>query len=116
MQLSALKTNPSPAQLWGINFIPNPKAIFKDDTDRAEFIERIASVLADSSTACFAWALMTNHVHILIRTADTPLATLMRRLLTGYAMAFNHRHRRHGQLFQNRYKLFPARRTPTCLN
>jgi hypothetical protein len=47
---------------------------------------------------------MTNHVHLLIRTADTPLATLMRRLLTGYAMAFNRRHRRHGQLFQNRYK------------
>ena len=28
----------------------------------------------------------------------------MRRLLTGYAISFNHRHRRHGQLFQNRYK------------
>jgi putative transposase len=29
---------------------------------------------------------------------------LMRRLLTGYAIRFNRRHRRHGQLFQNRYK------------
>ena len=28
----------------------------------------------------------------------------MRRLLTGYAVTFNRRHRRHGQLFQNRYK------------
>jgi len=28
----------------------------------------------------------------------------MRRLLTGYAVSFNKRHRRHGQLFQNRYK------------
>lgn len=28
----------------------------------------------------------------------------MRRLLTGYAVSFNHRHHRHGQLFQNRYK------------
>ena len=80
------------------------KAIFKDDADRTEFIERIASIFADSSTPCFAWALMTNHVHLLIRTADTPLATLMRRLLTGYAVVFNRRHRRHGQLFQNRYK------------
>jgi putative transposase len=80
------------------------KAIFKDDADRSGFIERIASIFADSSTPCFAWALMTNHVHLLIRTADTPLATLMRRLLTGYAMAFNRRHHRHGQLFQNRYK------------
>ncbi len=28
----------------------------------------------------------------------------MRRLLTGYVVTFNRRHRRHGQLFQNRYK------------
>jgi putative transposase len=28
----------------------------------------------------------------------------MRRLLTGYAVTYNHRHLRHGQLFQNRYK------------
>ncbi len=32
------------------------------------------------------------------------MATVMRRLLTGYAVSFNRRHRRHGQLFQNRYK------------
>ncbi len=37
------------------------KAIVKDDVDRAEFIERIALIFADSSTPCFAWALMTNH-------------------------------------------------------
>lgn len=33
-----------------------------------------------------------------------PLASLMRWLLTGYTVTFNRRHRRHGQLFQNRYK------------
>jgi putative transposase len=80
------------------------KAIFKDDVDRSAFLERIGSIFVPSKTPCFAWALMTNHVHLLIRSAIVPLSTLMRRLLTGYAMAFNHRHRRHGQLFQNRYK------------
>ena len=80
------------------------KVIFKDDADRFEFIERIESIFSESSTQCFAWALMSNHVHILTRTAETPIATLMRRLLTGYAMAFNRRHHRHGHLFQNRYK------------
>jgi putative transposase len=34
------------------------------------------------------------------------LATLMRRVLTGYAVCFNRRHSRHGHLFQNRYKSF----------
>jgi len=80
------------------------KAIFKGDADRRDFLERLGHNLAAASTPCYAWALMTNHVHLLIRTGIVPLATLMRRLLTGYAGAFNRRHRRHGHLFQNRYK------------
>jgi hypothetical protein len=47
---------------------------------------------------------MPNHVHLLLKTGLTPIATIMRRLLTGYAVYFNRRHRRHGHLFQNRYK------------
>ncbi|GAB6905890.1 hypothetical protein JCM12296A_17250 [Desulfosarcina cetonica] len=80
------------------------KPIFKDNTDRDEFLNRIDLIFSDTSTPCYGWSLMSNHVHLLIRTTDAPLATLMRRLLTGYAIAFNRRHRRHGQLFQNRYK------------
>ncbi|CAB1057748.1 hypothetical protein D1BOALGB6SA_2503, partial [Olavius sp. associated proteobacterium Delta 1] len=64
-------------------------------------------ILSDSKTACFAWAFMTNHLHLLLRTGVAPIASVMRRLLTGYAVSFNPPqadHRRHGHLFQNRYK------------
>jgi hypothetical protein len=47
---------------------------------------------------------MGNHLHLLLRTGVVPISTVMRRLLTGYAQQFNRRHRRHGQLFQNRFK------------
>jgi len=47
---------------------------------------------------------MPNHAHFLIRSGKAGISTLMRRLLTGYAIYFNRRYRRHGQLFQNRYK------------
>jgi hypothetical protein len=47
---------------------------------------------------------MPNHFHLLLKTSLTPIATIMRRLLTGYAVYFNRRHRRWGHLFQNRYK------------
>ena len=80
------------------------RKIFYDDEDRNGFLERLAVVLTETSTPCFAWALIPNHVHILLKTGVTPIATVMRRLLTGYAVSFNRRHRRHGQLFQNRYK------------
>ena len=80
------------------------RKIFYDDEDRDNFLERLGSVLIDTGTPCYAWALIPNHTHILLKTGTTPIATIMRRLLTGYAVSFNRRHRRHGQLFQNRYK------------
>ena len=80
------------------------RAIFEDPQDYQSFIERLGNILTDSSTPCYVWALLTNHVHLLLRTGMVLLATVMRRLLTGYAQQFNRRHRRHGHLFQNPYK------------
>jgi hypothetical protein len=58
---------------------------------------------------------MTNHVHLLLMTGMSPIATVMRRLLTGYAQDFNRRHNRHGQLFQNRYKSILCEKDPYLL-
>jgi REP-associated tyrosine transposase len=80
------------------------RKIFEDDIDRVNFLDRLGKVLSETSTKCFAWALIPNHFHLLLRTGTCPLPTVMRRLLTGHAMNFNRRHRRSGQLFQNRYK------------
>ncbi len=52
----------------------------------------------------YGWALIPNHFHLAIRTGKEKLASVMRRLMTGYAVAFNRRYRRDGHLFQNRYK------------
>ena len=80
------------------------RRIFNDKIDYGNFIDRLGKVLTETSTPCYSWALMPNHAHLLIRTGRTPIATVIRRLLTGYAQQFNRRHRRHGHLFQNRYK------------
>ena len=79
------------------------RKIFGDDKDRDNFIDRLSDLLPATQTACYAWALIPNHAHFLFRSSGK-ISTLMRRLLTGYAICFNRRHRRHGQLFQNRYK------------
>jgi putative transposase len=89
--------------------------IFQDDADREAFLERLGRVVQGSGAACLAWALMPNHVHLLLRTGTVPLATAMRRLLTGYAVTFNHRYRRHGPLFQNRYKSILCQEEPYLL-
>lgn len=80
------------------------RKIFLNNKDREDFLERLSKLLPETKTACYAWVFIPNHAHFLFRTGLVPLATLMRRLLTGYAVGFNHRHNRHGQLFQNRYK------------
>ncbi len=78
--------------------------IFWDDHDRNNFLERLGMIIDESDTYCYAWALLSNHCHLLFKTGLAPIATIMRRLLTGYAVSFNRRHRRYGHLFQNRYK------------
>ena len=78
--------------------------IFRDDQDRERFLSRLEMLLAVTQVTCYAWALLPNHAHFLFRSGPIPIATLMRRLLTGYAVGFNHRHKRRGYLFQNRYK------------
>jgi putative transposase len=80
------------------------KKIFRNDADRKNFTARLSTIVSQTQTTCYAWALIPNHVHLLLRTGDTPIATVMRRLLTGYAVSFNLKYKRHGQLFQNRYK------------
>ena len=79
-------------------------AIFRDDADRTDFVTRLAALAEQGAWAVFAWALLPNHAHLLVRTGTRPLARSMRSLLTGYASAFNRRHHRVGHLFQNRYK------------
>jgi REP element-mobilizing transposase RayT len=86
--------------------------IFKDDADRDNFLDRLGNVLSETQTACFAWALIPNHFHLLVRTGTTDISTVMRRLLTGYAVSYNFRHRRHGHLFQNRYKSILCQEDP----
>jgi len=91
------------------------RAIFRDDRDREDFLERLGDVLVETETHCYAWALLTNHVHLLLMTGLVPIATVMRRLLTGYAQQFNRRHKRHGHLFQNRYKSILCEEDPYLL-
>ena len=79
-------------------------AIFRTDGDRDSFLDRLGAILAGSSTPCYAWSLLSNHAHFLLRTGRIPIARVMRKLLTGYAVTFNRRYGRHGHLFQNRYK------------
>ena len=91
------------------------RPIFRDDRDRGDFLRRVARGVEARAWAVYAWCLLENHGHLLVRTGAQPLARTMRSLLTGYAGAFNRRHHRAGHLFQNRYKSIVVEEEPYLL-
>ena len=91
------------------------RKIFQDDRDRDRFVQRLGNILSETATSCYGWVLLPNHAHLLLRTGRVPIAMVMRRLLTGYAVMYNRRHHRHGHLFQNRYKSILCEEEPYLL-
>lgn len=78
--------------------------IFRGDGDRRRCLDRLGAVVMAGGGRLYAWCLMPNHVHALIRSGSTSLSLLMRRWLGPYASSFNRRYQRAGHLFQNRFK------------
>src|SRR3989338_5518162 len=91
------------------------RKLFQDDTDRDDFVSRLAALCRDGQWSVYAWALMPNHFHLLVRTGPVPLFRSMKKLLTGYVVNFNRRHKRVGHLFQNRYKSIVCEEEPYLL-
>ena len=88
------------------------RPIVDDDKDRENFVSHLGRFAAETGTDILTWSLMVNHAHILIKSGSFGLPNFMRRLLTGHAITYNLRHRRHGHLFQNRYKSIVCEEDP----
>ena len=89
--------------------------IFRTDEDRTDFLARLAEQCESEALKVYAWALLPNHLHLLLRTGHHSISASMRKILTGYAVRFNRRHRRQGHLFQNRYKSILCEQDPYFL-
>ena len=78
--------------------------IFRDDEDRATFLDLLGREIAQQRWRLYAYCLMDNHYHLLIETPEPNLTRGMRRLNQVYTQRFNRRHRRVGHVLQGRYK------------
>lgn len=93
----------------------NKSDLFVDDLDRKKFLDRLGQVIEEGKCTVYAFALMSNHVHLLVRSGKLGISAVMRKLLTWYAIYFNRRHRRTGHLFENRYKSILCEEEPYFL-
>ena len=96
-----------PGALYHVTVRGNEKrAVFRDDVDRSQYLDRIAHYREQFRFQLLAYCLMTNHVHLAIRSGVVPLSRVMAGIQSSYAQWFNRRHERVGHLFQGRYKAF----------
>jgi REP element-mobilizing transposase RayT len=82
----------------------NKSAIFADDEDKSRFLQRLSENVTKAGASVYAWVLMDTHAHILFKSGELGISSVMRKLLTWYAQYYNRRHKRTGHLFENRYK------------
>lgn len=80
------------------------RLLFVDNDDRQMFLQLFESGLGETDYRCYAWALMGNHYHLLVRANANPLWMLMRKLNSNYARYYAKKYERRGYLFQDRFK------------
>jgi putative transposase len=80
------------------------RSIYRDDSDRELFLEKLQASLEIYGVALHAYVLMGNHFHLLVQTPKANLSEFMRHFNIAYTGAYNRRHNRVGHLYQGRYK------------
>jgi putative transposase len=77
--------------------------IYRDDSDREEFLERFAAITESHNVDCHAYCLMCTHYHLVITTNEANLSGAMKQLNSPYAKWWNGRHSRTGHLLHDRF-------------
>ena len=85
----------------------NQQVIFEDDEDSFKFVETLENYKAVSGYKVFAYCLMSNHIHILIKVEKEDLDLIMKRIAGSYVYWYNWKYYRKGHLFQDRFKSEP---------
>ncbi len=86
----------------------NRQQIFEDSDDYAHFLWILRKCKDISSFQLFAYCLMSNHVHLLIKIINDPVEQVVKRIAGRYVYWYNIKYQRTGHLFQDRFKSEPV--------
>ena len=84
------------------------KSIFPEEEDYRKFLQTLANKKRDDSYLLYAYCLMSNHLHLLIREKKQNISQIMKRINIAYAYYFNKKYNRVGHVFQDRFKSEPV--------
>ncbi len=86
----------------------NRQVIFEDEEDNLKFLETLKNYKAVSGYKIFAYCLMSNHIHLLIKVEKEDLDLIIKRIAGSYVYWYNWKYKRNGHLFQDRFKSEPV--------
>jgi len=81
----------------------NSQLLFEESNDYRKYLEILRFHKENCGFDLFAYCLMSNHIHLLIRVNDVPLESIFRKINTAYATWFNMKYSRSGPLQDGRY-------------
>ena len=84
----------------GVNKMP----IFLDQDDNTRFLDTLIRMKSEGEYTLYAYCLMKNHAHLLIKEEGDPLSRTMKRIGVSYSYYFNKKYDRVGHLFQDRFR------------
>ena len=86
----------------------NGQIIFEDEQDKEKFLETVKTYKAISEYEVFAYCLMSNHVHLLLKVTKEDVDLIIKRIAGSYVYWYNWKYKRRGHLFQDRFKSEPV--------
>ncbi len=86
----------------------NQQQIFQDEEDNLKFLQIVKECKAISEFKLFAYCLMENHVHLLIKEGKEPIELIFKRIGNRFVYWYNTKYKRVGHLFQDRYRSEPV--------
>lgn len=82
----------------------NKQDIFLDNVDKSKFFRELKRAKEEFGFKIDAYAIMNNHVHLVIYDENDNLSEIIHKIATKYGLYFNKKYDRVGHVFQNRYK------------
>ena len=86
----------------------NRQRIFEDEEDYRKYLWELSRFQEVCGYELYAWCLMPNHIHLLIKEGEESLGQVFRRIGASYIYWYNMKYERVGHLFQDRYKSEPV--------
>lgn len=86
----------------------NHQQIFEDNEDKQRFIETLARYKDECGYYLYAYCLMGNHIHILLKEGMEEISSVLKRIAASYVYWYNWKYNRCGHLFQDRFKSEPV--------